>query len=198
MSLDFLMNNGLSIVIPALDEPYLPILESKLRGFFYRIPFEILIRDDKGCGNAILAGIRESKFDTVLVMDADGSHSPLSAFNMYNYFVRNDYDLIYGYKKHSEDSPLRRMVTFGFDVLARIFVEDSPDLMSGFFIFDKTKINPLPETIGHPKVLMYIVKHNRKLRIGLYGIHFMKRIGGYSKLGKPRVAYEIIKGMLWR
>ena len=189
--------DGLSIVIPALDEPYIQILEAKLNGFFYKVPHEIIIRDDIGCGNAILAGIRESEFDDILVMDGDGSHSPLSGWCMYQVYKENNYDIIYGYKKHSDDYGLRKMITFIFDILARLLIKDYPDLMSGMFIFNRTTIKLLPEKISHPKVLIHIIKKNPDINIGTYGIHFMKRVSGKSKLGKPRIAFEILKGMIW-
>ena len=199
MSVDFLLEqyDGLSIVIPALNEPYLPILENKLEGFFYKIPHEIIIRDDKGCGNAILAGIRKSYYHNILVMDGDGSHSPLSAWCMYQIYKGNNYDIIHGYKKYSGDSWFRKTITFVFDFLARLLIKDCPDLMSGMFIFNRIAIKPLPEKISHPKVLMYIIKKNPDINIGTYGIHFMKRVSGKSKLGKPRIAFEILKGMIW-
>lgn len=195
-------NKGLSIVIPALNEPYLPTLIQQLRCLFYNVPHEIIIRDDKGCGNAILAGIRESVYYNILVMDADGSHSPLSAWLIYNHYINYSRefdvpDLIYGYKKHSHDSPFRKFVTSIFDFLARLFVADYPDLMSGFFIFDNSVIEPLPESLPHPKVLMHIIKHNPDIIVEFYGIQFFKRVKGESKLGNIGTAYRILKAMIW-
>ena len=191
---------GLTIVIPALNEPYLPKLYSDIETICDKlnIEYEVLVETIKGCGNAILKGISESRYKYVLVMDADGSHSPLYIINMWNMINRENYDLIYGRKGLSNDSLFRKIVTKIFGFIARIFVRDYPDLMSGFFIFDKTKINPLPDKIDHPKVLLYIVKHNKNIKIDYINIIFYKRKGGKSKLGKPSIALSIIKEIMLR
>lgn len=188
------MNEGISVVIPALDEPYLETLKKRIHQNLEYCDHEIIVRDDKGCGNAILAGIREANNDIIIVMDADGSHNP-------NYFwifaiTFNDYDVVYGVKEVSEDYWYRKIVTGMFDFLGRLFIKDIPDLMSGYFMFDRRKIKPLPETIDHPKVLMKIIKDNKDLKVGWVNIKFEKRKGGESKLEKPSIALSIIKEMV--
>lgn len=199
MSIDYYIENvycDISIVIPVLDEPYLNELR---RNIMYELrnhgKVEIIIDESKGCGNAILNGIRKSNGGIIVVMDGDGSHNP----KYLRYLITDIYnssDIAYGIKKVNKDSLYRQIITKTFDILARILIKDYPDLMSGFFAFKKELKNSLPETINHPKVLMKLIQNNPKAKVSFIDIIFEKRKGGESKLGKPSIAYEIIKDMI--
>ena len=63
----------LSIIIPAKNEPYLPVLLEKLAKIRDK---EILIQTEEGLGNAVIQGIKKAKGDKIIVMDADGGHNP--------------------------------------------------------------------------------------------------------------------------
>ena len=133
--------NKLSVVIPALNEPYLEILKEKINHELDRAlsidEWEIIVRDDKGCGNAICEGIKEAQYNIVAVMDGDGSHNPKYLSCLFYHIKKGNMNIVYGYKKKSYDSIFRKLVTYTFDNLSRIFVLNLPDLMSGFFMFNK-------------------------------------------------------------
>jgi glycosyltransferase involved in cell wall biosynthesis len=191
------ITNKLSIVIPALNEPYLKILLTKIDLVLDRCisvdGWEIIVRDDKGCGNAIIRGIEEAKYNIICVMDGDGSHNPEYITGMFHYITKENYDIVYGRKSKSFDSLYRKFITKTFDWIVRMFVKPLPDLMSGFFMFSTKNILNYPDIIEHPKVLMKIIMMNPELRINSIPITFEKRKQGKSKLGNRKVAYEILK-----
>ena len=191
---------SVSVVVPALDEPYLETLKSMLHRILglYCYEYEIIVRDDPGCGNAILNGIRVSKHDIVAVMDGDGSHDPVDVPYMVSWLNEDGLDVVYGRKWRSDDTWYRKLVTLGFDYLTRILLwRNQPDLMSGFFVFRKSRVT-LPETIDHPKVLMRIVRDSKDIKLKFVPIRFHARVGGESKLGSPSVAHRIVCDLVRR
>lgn len=191
--------NNLSVVIPALNEPYLNILVDKISYELEKCisidEWEIIIRTDKGCGNAICKGIEESQYDIVCVMDGDGSHNPRYIPKMFFHLNKGDSVISYGYKKETSDSYFRQSITFVFDKIARTLVHPLPDLMSGFFMFNKSKLS-YPSKLEHPKVLMKILMFNQDFNIMPIPIVFERRKEGKSKLGNWKVAYLILKDMI--
>jgi dolichol-phosphate mannosyltransferase len=189
--------NSLSVVIPALDEPYLNTLMKEIDDVLKKSimidKWEIIIKRDVGCGNAICRGIEEASYNIVVVMDGDGSHNPLYIPRMYWWIKKQYRDISYGYKKQSYDSLYRKIVTFCFDRLTRFVVRDAPDLLSGFFMIDKSKVK-YPIMLEHPKVLLRIIKSaETTYLIEPIPIVFEKRKKGESKLGNWKTAIPILK-----
>lgn len=189
----------LSVVIPIKDEPYIDTLKKRIFNEMLKHTdiklYELVIREDKGCGNAILRGIEESQFKYILVMDGDGSHNPRYIPFMVRLMEKGNNDLVYGKKQVSMDNLYRKIVTKIFDFIARLTVKDYPDLMSGFFMFNREKVLLLPHEISHPKVLMFIVKNNKELKVDYIDIIFEKRKMGKSKLGNMKTGLTILKKM---
>ena len=194
--------NKLSVVIPALNEPYLKLLKERINDELEKALsidyWEIIVRTDKGCGNAICEGIKEAKYDIVVVMDGDGSHNPKYISGMFYHINKGNKNLVYGYKRESNDSHFRKIVTYGFDMISRTFVLNSPDLMAGFFMFNKSVLS-YPSKLEHPKVLMKIIMMNpeRYVKVHVVPILFEKRKEGKSKLGNWKVAFKILKEILY-
>jgi glycosyltransferase involved in cell wall biosynthesis len=66
-----LLKDNVDVVIPALNEPYLPKLLESLNGY------DVHVQNEKGLSYAVWKGIQSiNKDGVVVVMDADGSHPP--------------------------------------------------------------------------------------------------------------------------
>lgn len=65
-----------TVIIPALNEPYLPKLLEKLKGY------KVDVRTEKGLAYAVWRGIQQAKTEIICVMDADGSHNPIYVADM--------------------------------------------------------------------------------------------------------------------
>lgn len=130
----------LSIVVPALNEAgSLETLLPALRSHFPDA--EILIVDDgssdqtlqvcqrehcrvvenpyrMGNGAAVKRGVRAARGETILLMDADGQHTPDQAAKVLARFHSGDYDMVVGARSNSDQASLFRMT--GNNLLNRL------------------------------------------------------------------------------
>ncbi|MGA7077010.1 MAG: glycosyltransferase, partial [Halobacteriota archaeon] len=167
-------NTSVSIIVPTYNERdnVRELLERIQRSMEpLRDPFEILIVDDdspdetwkvasqysdsypvrvlrrkgeRGLATAVLEGIKASKYDIVVVMDADLQHPPEKIPELIS-DVRDGTDIAVG-SRFVEPGALdefgwfRRTVSRGADLLARTLfrqIRSIEDIESGFFAFRK-------------------------------------------------------------
>lgn len=64
---------------------------------------------------ALLAGLDHARFDALLFMDGDGQHPPELAGQLVNYWLDEDYDVVFTAKAHrANESTLKRAAVHGF------------------------------------------------------------------------------------
>ena len=64
---------------------------------------------------ALLAGLDHARFDALLFMDGDGQHPPELAEELVNYWLDEDYDVVFTAKAHrASESTLKRAAVHGF------------------------------------------------------------------------------------
>lgn len=177
--------NGLSVIIPVKPpEPYLPQLVRKIHCALTHLPHEVLIQTEIGLTNAVVKGVEKSRYDTIVVMDADGSHDPISLAIMYatlNGF--EGFDLLIGSKVHgyTDDSLFRRFISWFYRKLAKSTLKlDVEDNMSGFVIGHRNVFLTLKPSTDY-KFLLHLLTSNRSLKIYEIPIYFKKRQSGRSK-----------------
>jgi len=172
------------VIIPALNEPYLPNLLNKLQNFI------VSVQDEKGLSFAVWRGIQNSKHKIVAVMDADGSHPPDAISSMVK-LLDDDVWLVVGsrYCKggYSYDSIWRKGVSLVYCLVARILLRTKlRDVMSGFWVGYKWAFKFKPTT-SFKFGIELIKKHKEHIRE--YPIVFRKRQSGESKV-KPLQAVK--------
>ena len=159
--------NKISVILPALKEPYLPILLAQLYAILDPYDYEILvIRSDKeknfikptqdphvriyksygdSLERSILLGFSVAEGDKLIVMDADGSHPPKLIPQIIEKL--NKYDLVIAsrfIKEGEYKAPLsRQIITWFFTKLAHYLGYELSDPMSGFFGVRKSLINKI-------------------------------------------------------
>lgn len=148
-----------SIILPALNEPYLPTLiqhlHSELKNFDYEI---IVVTSDRdktptpqlqnvhvyrsygdSLERSILLGFSVAKGSKIVVMDADGSHPPSLVPELISHL--NTYDMVVAsrFLKNSKYySPLfRKLTSYIFTSAAHVLGSSLSDPMSGFFAFNR-------------------------------------------------------------
>ena len=176
----------ISVVIPCKNEPYLRILVDLIHNSLV-YPHEILVQTEPGLALAVLCGVRKSKGDVIVVLDADGSHNPQNLTKMIG--LVQTYPIVIGSRYVeggvSNDTVIRRFLSRLFcrlaGVLLKVKVEDS---MSGFVaakrqVFETVHLQP----IGYKFALELLVKCDARFRILEYPIIFQKRKMGSSKTG---------------
>jgi len=72
----------ITVIVPVkLPEPFLETLKEEIHEELYDVPHEILIQTEEGLRYAVRKDIEKARGEIIVVMDADGSHSPISQAN---------------------------------------------------------------------------------------------------------------------
>ena len=144
--------------------------------------------DERGLSSAVLAGMAMSRYDYLVVMDADLSHPPESVPDLVDALLKNDAEFVIGSRYVSggrtEDWGFFRWLnSAGATLLARPLSGAAKDPMAGFFTLRRDTLaradalNPIGYKIG----LELIVKcHVNK--VAEVPIVFRNRLHGESKL----------------
>lgn len=173
---------GLSVIIPAKPpEPYLHTLTGDVERVLYDMDHEILVQNEPGLTNAIVIGIERSKYDTIVVMDADGSHDPFYLPKMYGQM--SQYNLVIGSKAlgGDETSLTRQVISKIYRWFARKLLDlDVKDPMSGFVMGSRKLFLTIRPTTDY-KFLLQLLTHNPPPRVVEVPILFHERKGGESK-----------------
>ena len=168
-----------SVVIPALDEPYLPELLKELG------EFHVVVRGDLGLSAAVWNGVQHSSDPIVVVMDGDGSHPAEAIFDMLKLLDDETWLVVgsrYCYGGYSHDALLRVIISRVYCLIARIVLRTSlRDPMSGFWVGyrEAFKLEPNRDY----KFGLQLIRRNRG-HIKEFPIVFSKRQMGASHI-KP-------------
>jgi glycosyltransferase involved in cell wall biosynthesis len=173
----------LSVVLPARNEALnLPALLQELRAVLAALPLaavEIVVVDDGstdgtgdlaraagarvvrheeslGNGAAVKRGIRESRGDWILLLDADGQHPPAAIPAMVDLAER--YDMVVGSRGGGGGSLHRNFANRVYNLLATyVSGHRIPDLTSGFRLLRadvaKDLVQLLPNTFSYPTTI---------------------------------------------
>lgn len=95
-------------------------------------------KENLGYGQAIITGIKESTYENICIIDADGSYQPEDIIKLINEY--KGCDMIVGVRKSSliDDNPLRKIFRWLLKKLVKYLISmNVPDLNSGLRIFKK-------------------------------------------------------------
>ena len=84
----------------------------------------IRLRRNSGQTAAMDAGIKAAKYDFIVTMDGDRQNDPADIPAMLEYLVKNDYDVVSGWRKDRKDTFMKRFVSRGANLLRHILVHD--------------------------------------------------------------------------
>jgi dolichol-phosphate mannosyltransferase len=145
-------------------------------------------RDEKGLSSAILAGIRASSGESVVVMDSDFSHPPETITKMIEEMKKSDCDIVVASRYVKGGSitgwPFKRkLISKGATKIAQqslgIKIKDP---MSGFFAFRRHVVRNINfDAIGY-KILLEILVKARGAKVREIPYNFINRREGTSKL----------------
>ena len=175
-----------SVIIPCKNEPYLNCLVSAIHNYLV-YPHEVLVQTEPGLSSAVLHGVKKSKGNIIVVLDADGSHNPQSLNKMVD--LVQTYPVVIGSRYvnggASNDSFSRQFLSRLFCIVARAGLQlKIKDPMSGFVAVERRVFDPARlRSSGYKFALELIVKSNGGFKIFEYPIVFEKRKMGASKTG---------------
>lgn len=145
-------------------------------------------KDEKGLSSAILAGIRASSGESVVVMDSDFSHPPETITKMIEEMKKSDCDIVVASRYVKGGSitgwPFKRkLISKGATKIAQqslgIKIKDP---MSGFFAFRRHIVRNINfDAIGY-KILLEILVKARGAKVREIPYNFTDRREGTSKL----------------
>ena len=152
------------------------------------LPVRCLVRrDERGLATAVLAGLRDSRGDIVVVMDADLSHPPEAVPSLVAALADPQVEMALGSRfvagGHIDQGwPWhRRMLSWGGRLLARPLCSVR-DLASGFFAMRRQQIHfERLAPVGYKIALELIVRHGWRHVVEV-PITFADRAAGQTKL----------------
>ncbi len=141
---------------------------------------------NKGNGAAVKSGIRAAKGEVVLLLDADGQHSPEDIDRLLEHI--GPYDLVVGARDFSSQAGAHRgFANWAYSTLAGYLVEMKiPDLTSGFRCFKRDKvmefIHLLPNGYSYPTTTtMSFIKSGYNVKFVPIKVHRRQK-GSKSKI----------------
>lgn len=158
-----------------------------------------------GLGTAYIAGLKASKGQRIILMDADLSHHPKFIQQMVNVMDTTNVDIVTG-TRYAQGGGVygwdlkRKLTSKGANFLADFLLNPGvSDLTGSFRLYNRTVLEtvlPQIRCTGYA-FQMEIIVRSRKLgyTIGEVPITFVDRIYGESKLGAKEVILYI-KGLL--
>lgn len=135
---------------------------------------------NKGYGGALKTGFKEARYEWVAFADSDGQFD----FSEIELFLEkaDQADLILGYRLKRADSFLRKVFTFGWDLLAQILLGlDARDYSCGFKLIKREvfeKVQPLEgeEKVTQIELLVKAKKLGYKfVEVGVH--HYPRKFG---------------------
>ncbi|MDE1867329.1 MAG: glycosyltransferase family 2 protein, partial [Thaumarchaeota archaeon] len=159
-------------------------------------------KDQRGLSSAILAGIRASIGESVVVMDSDFSHPPETIAKMIEELKRSDCDIVVA-SRYVEGGSItgwpfkRKLISKGATKIAqRSLGIKIKDPMSGFFAFRRHIIRNIKfDAIGY-KILLEILVKAKEARVKEIPYNFTDRKSGESKLDRSVIS-DYIKSV-WK
>lgn len=154
-------------------------------------PIKVLRRKgERGLGTAVVCGLKETKHDVVVVMDADLQHPPEKIPDLVAE-IEKGADIAIGSRyveggEKGEFGFFRSLISRGADFLARTLfrkTRDVKDIQSGFFALQREVVESADlDPIGY-KILLEILVQGDYEEISEVGYKFGERKSGKSKLG---------------
>lgn len=84
----------------------------------------IRLRRNSGQTAAMDAGIKASQHNFIVTMDGDRQNDPADIPVMLDYLLKNDYDVVSGWRKDRKDTFMKRFISRGANLLRYILVHD--------------------------------------------------------------------------
>ncbi len=181
-----------SIIIPAVDEPYLPVLMEEIKKILGKQDgrrghsYEIIVAAEPGLGYAIRNAFDKTKGEKIIVMDGDGQHNPRYLPAMI--CLLDFYDIVIGTRVKDERGVFRKIVTSVMTFYVRMRHDLSvKDPLTGYFGLKKSILQDVELHTHGFKVLLEILLKSENESVIELPITFEKRKSGRSKASMKEV-----------
>ena len=166
---------------------------------------EIIHQTNKGYGDALILGIKNTKTEYFCIFNADGSFNPIEISGMYSSLKDKEGDIIFGsrYEKNAtseDDTLVTKVGNFIFTKLGKILFKLSITDILYTFVLGKTKmaLDLNLESQDFTFCVELPIKAGRKnYKIFSSPSHERKRIAGKKKVNAIRDGLYILKKMIF-
>lgn len=148
----------------------------------------IKFRRNYGKSAALYCGFKRAEGDVVITMDADLQDSPDEIPELYRMIVKDDYDLVSGYKRKRYDPISKTLPTKLFNATARKVsgIKGLHDFNCGLKAYRKEVIKTIEVYGEMHRYIPYLAKSAGFTKIGEKVVHHQARKYGKSKFGLDR------------
>ena len=138
--------------------------------------------------NAVIAGLRHSEGDLVIIMDDDYQNAPDEAFKLAEYSLKNNYDAVFTKYRVKKDSFIRNLMSKIANISAQLILKKPKEIyFSSFKSIKKNLVNEIIKYKGpYPYIdgLILSVTQN----IGSYEVAHAERKQGKSSYSLYKLA----------
>ncbi len=138
--------------------------------------------------NAVMAGLRHSEGDLIIIMDDDCQNAPEEALKLAEYSFKNDFDVVFTCYEKKEDSFLRNLMSKFANFTAEIILKKPKEIYFSSFKSIKRKL--LKEIIKYEGPFPYIdgLILSETQNIGSLNVNHAKRKVGKSSYNMRKLA----------
>lgn len=162
---------------------------------------KVINKKNSGHGSTILFAYQyaiENKADYIFQTDSDGQTRPEDFQKIWD--LRNQYDLLIGYRKKREDGIFRIFVTKILKYVIRIiFKENICDANSPFRLMNKKSLQDcsklIPKDFFLANVILSVVYTKKDYKVKYLPIKFRKRQGGNNSINLKKIIKVGIKAL---
>jgi dolichol-phosphate mannosyltransferase len=178
-----------------------PAILKKLKKKYNQFSFYVRKNEIRDLSKSCILGFTKSRFENVLVMDADLQHNPRYINKFTKIFFQNNCDIVVGCRNFKKIIKIDYLSSFRY-FLSLVIITfynkllgfRSSDPMSGFFLFKKklfTKYKKDFFSKGYKILLDFLYNCNNDLKIVDIQIIFDQRVENSSKINMKVLFYII-------
>lgn len=152
----------------------------------------ICMRKNFGQTAAMDAGIKEAQYEYIVTMDGDGQNDPADIPGMIDYLIKNNVDVVSGWRKNRKDTFMKRFISRGANFLRYMMVHDGiHDSGCSLKVYKKECFKGV-NLYGEQHRFIPAILKIKGFSIGEVVVNHRPRTSGYTKYNWKRT----IKGFL--
>ncbi len=181
----FFLSNAYSYEIIIVDDGSQDLRPSLITILKNKFSFVTICNHTKNLGQskAILTGVINAKYDTIITIDGDGQNNPKDILNLANLYYNNNYLLIGGLRINRQDNIIKKVSSKIANNIRQFFLKDEcSDTGCSLKIFSKKVYLELPYFNGNHRFLPALFKGYGYIT-KFIPVDHRKRNRGISKYG---------------